>query len=80
LLILAALLLGWPQTILRLESLIAPDFQPVALVAYSGLLGLCLVGMFSAAFIPVAAGCRRCCCCSASGSARTARAGRTARS
>lgn len=55
LLILAALLLGWPQTILRLESLIAPDFQPVGLVAYGGLLGLCLVGMFSAAFIPVAA-------------------------
>lgn len=54
LLILAALLLGWPQTILRLESLIAPDFQLIGLAAYVVLLGLCLVGLFAAAFIPVA--------------------------
>ncbi len=54
-LILAALLLGWPQTILRLESLIAPELQPFGLAAYAALLGICLVGMFSAAFIPVAA-------------------------
>ena len=53
-LILAALLLGSSQTIVRFESLIAPEFQLFGLAAYTLLLGFCLVGMFSAAFIPVA--------------------------
>ncbi len=54
-LILAALLLGSAQTVVRFESLIWPELQPVSLIAYTVLLGLCLVGIFSAAFIPVAA-------------------------
>ena len=53
-LILAALLLGSAQTVVRFESLITPELQPVSLIAYVVLLGLCLVGIFSAAFIPVA--------------------------
>ena len=52
-LILTALLIGWPQIILRFESLIAPELQPVSMIAYAVLLGICLVGIFSAAFIPV---------------------------
>jgi len=55
LLILAALLVGWPQIILRFESLIAPEFQFFGLASCTMLLGICLVGIFSAAFIPVAA-------------------------
>ncbi|WP_156472093.1 sulfatase-like hydrolase/transferase [Sphingorhabdus sp. M41] len=54
-LILAALLLGSAQTVVRFESLITPELQPLSLIAYTVLLGLCLVGIFSAAFIPVAA-------------------------
>jgi len=54
LLILAALALGSAQTVVRLESLITPELQPLSLIAYTALLGLCLVGIFSAAFIPVA--------------------------
>jgi len=54
-LILAALLLGSAQTVVRFESLIWPELQPVSLIAYTLLFGLCLVGIFSAAFIPVAA-------------------------
>ena len=52
-LILTALLIGWPQIILRFESLIAPEWQPFSMIAYTVLLGVCLVGIFSAAFIPV---------------------------
>ena len=54
-LILAALLLGSAQTIVRFESLIWPELQLFGLAAYTVLLGICLVGIFSAAFIPVAA-------------------------
>ncbi len=54
LLILVALSVGWPQIILRFESLITPELQLFGLAAYAALLGICLVGIFSAAFIPVA--------------------------
>ena len=54
-LILAALLLGSAQTVVRFESLITPELQLPSLIAYTLLLGICLVGIFSAAFIPVAA-------------------------
>ncbi|MGB5724356.1 MAG: sulfatase-like hydrolase/transferase, partial [Parasphingorhabdus sp.] len=53
-LISAALLLGTAQTIARFESLVQPEFQPFGLAAYGVLLGVCLAGIFSAAFIPVA--------------------------
>ena len=54
-LILAALLLGSAQTVVRFESLITPELQLPSLIAYTLLLGICLVGIFSAALIPVAA-------------------------
>ena len=50
----AALLLGSAQMVARLESLIAPELQLFGLAAYAVLLGLCLAGLFAAAFVPVA--------------------------
>ncbi|MEJ6595402.1 hypothetical protein [Parasphingorhabdus sp.] len=54
LLILAALLLGSAQTIVRLQSLMIPELQIFGLASYTVLLDICLLGIFSAAFIPVA--------------------------
>ncbi|NQV94067.1 MAG: hypothetical protein HQ482_02855 [Sphingomonadales bacterium] len=53
LLILAALLLGSAQTIVRLQSLMIPELQIFGLASYTVLLDICLLGIFSAAFIPV---------------------------
>uniref|UniRef100_UPI0035939770 sulfatase-like hydrolase/transferase n=1 Tax=Parasphingorhabdus sp. TaxID=2709688 RepID=UPI0035939770 len=54
LLIGAALLLGSGQVIDRFQSLVAPEWQWFGLAAYGALLGLCLIGIVSAAFIPAA--------------------------
>lgn len=52
LLLFIALLLGAAQFSTRIVSLVTPDFQLFGMIAYLGLLTICVIGIVSAAFIP----------------------------